>query len=539
MPGEIEKEPGKKRKLPPNTLPNKKRKKKKKNANEDDPVWIQQQIDKILELFRWHCKKSMDSQDSVRSIQKQTKKQKQKYQIQHNARNKLVAKQKNLERQLRETQSNVDSLRQQNEEMGVKHKKKLDKLLKEKARLLKKTGKDPKIVKRKLPENLQGCGLVLEFLKKHMRSRTPPADIFIPPIPKTVRSYFKVIKRPMWLNKIESNLYLGKYKNVKQFKEDVNLVWRNAKKFNPIFNQVHVWATEYEGIFVREMDKRYDSLGLPIMKKKGGPAKVPPKREAVPSVVKKQTIRKKLSEEKISRIENNFHLLPQAKQEEVLVMIQPYTDTSEEDEIELDLDNLPYEAQLKLYQFLDAHFKFDQKSEGLPDVCESPERDETSKKSAGPAPPLEAHRPSKVAPVSNPFQSKVSNPFASSVPTTQVKRKLESKPDSNKWNVNTVGSKVDQAKQSYFKTLQPKQVPSQPPPLQPAPAVKRVPKKKIMNNNKLPPLPSLVPVKPKPKMQAPPPVAPPPIPQAPTPSITPNVNLNEQRDLMNELEDLL
>merc|ERR1740129_2615651 len=91
-------------------------------------------------------------------------------------------------------------------------------------------------------------------------------------------------------------------------------------------------------------------------------------------------------------------------------------------------------------------------SEGLPDVCESPERDETSKKSAGPAPPLEAHRPSKVAPVSNPFQSKVSNPFASSVPTTQVKRKLESKPDSNKWNVNTVGSKVDQAKQSYFKT---------------------------------------------------------------------------------------
>ena len=71
-----------------------------------------------------------------------------------------------------------------------------------------------RIVKRKLPENLQGCGLVLEFLKKHMRSRTPPADIFIPPIPKTVRNYFKVIKRPMWLNKIESNLYLGKYKNV-------------------------------------------------------------------------------------------------------------------------------------------------------------------------------------------------------------------------------------------------------------------------------------------------------------------------------------
>ena len=37
------------------------------------------------------------------------------------------------------------------------------------------------------------------------------------------------------------------------------------------------------------MDKRYDSLGLPIMKKKGGPAKVPPKREAVPPVVKSRT----------------------------------------------------------------------------------------------------------------------------------------------------------------------------------------------------------------------------------------------------------
>jgi len=539
MPAQVEAVGGYKRKAQVGQFPMsppKRRKKKKTDIveRENDPEWLQEHIGKLEEMLMYHTRKANITQESVKSIQKQAKKQKQRYDHHYNARMKLIQRQKNLERQFNETRNSVEGLRTQNEELVVKHKKKLDKLLKEKVRILKKSGKDPRIVKRKLPEKMQGCGIVLDLVKKMQKSK-----IFWPPVPKKTPNYYKLIQRPMHLNKVESNLYLNKYKTIQQFREDVMLVWSNAKHYNPVFNPVHMHAKECETRFVKEMKKRYDDVGLPMARAKQV-NRHPPTRQ-IPTQTqraapRKGMPRKKLSEVQMNRIESNFGLLPGEKQEEVLDIIAPFTNTKDdEDEIELDIEKLPYEAQIKLYNFCDEHFNFDtQKGGGLPDVVESPERDE---KETGPAPPLEVHQPMK-SPVSNPFATKVSNPFASNVPTSQVKRKLENKPSSNLWKVNTVEPKVNQSKQEYFQSFKPKppakSIPSQPPPLQPALPVAQKPKP--FNTNKLPPIPSLVPVT---KMAEAKPPIPRPAPQASKPSITPNVNLNEQRDLMNELEDLL
>merc|ERR1740129_347354 len=141
------------------------------------------------------------------------------------------------------------------------------------------------------------------------------------------------------------------------------------------------------------MNKRYDNLGLPILKKKQPPTKkiahrpIPvASKKKVPAKQKAQgKPQRSLEEGKISRIESNFHLLPQDKQEQALDVVQKYTETGDGDEIELDLDKLPYPAQIELYTILDGHFKFDTLGEQLPDICESPEREDTSKKIAGPA----------------------------------------------------------------------------------------------------------------------------------------------------------
>jgi len=357
-----------------------------------------------------------------------------------------------------------------------------------------------------------------------------------------------MIKRPMCLDKVTTKLYGSNYKSAKQFREDVMLVWRNAMTYNPPYNQVHIWAKTLEKLFKEEMAKRYDSCDLPIEKKKAPITRTTPPVKPVKAIKKKLVPEPLLTDEQLQRIENHFSLLPQSWQDKAIDIIQPECD--EGDEIELEIDALSTSVQKRLYEFMDDYFHFDKK-DGLPDVCESEEE-----KDVGPPPPLDVHRPPQVAPVTNPFapQTAVSNPFArSDLPASKPPpRKPDTvKADSSLWKVAASEPKREQAKRdNYFKTLKKPPELSMPPPLQPAP--KSAPQTKKLTN-KLPPIPKLQPVKTKQvtkqKLVPPPPnssvpIQPPPPPPpvstpAPTTNIIPTVNLNEQRDLMTALDDLL
>lgn len=75
---------------------------------------------------------------------------------------------------------------------------------------------------------------------------------FLAPVPLTAVVYHTEIKYPMDFNTLENNLYQNKYKEYKDFEQDLCLIWNNAKLFHRSFDMIYQQA---ENLY-----KRYMSL---------------------------------------------------------------------------------------------------------------------------------------------------------------------------------------------------------------------------------------------------------------------------------------
>ena len=75
-------------------------------------------------------------------------------------------------------------------------------------------------------ENSRLCKLFLHYLKSKDEKKE-----FIE-VDKTVPDYLSIIKTPMDLEAIQKKLYSGGYSNANQFKDDVELIWRNCIQYN-------------------------------------------------------------------------------------------------------------------------------------------------------------------------------------------------------------------------------------------------------------------------------------------------------------------
>lgn len=101
--------------------------------------------------------------------------------------------------------------------------------------------KAPKPKKPKAPEPGQALGMSASDLSacrtcihklmanKHCEPFTRPVD----PVRDEAPDYFDVIKEPMDLSSVSNKLQSGQYKDRFQFKEDVELIFRNAKTYTP------------------------------------------------------------------------------------------------------------------------------------------------------------------------------------------------------------------------------------------------------------------------------------------------------------------
>lgn len=88
---------------------------------------------------------------------------------------------------------------------------------------------------------------ILNYLKTHNS-----ADPFKKPVdPEALRipQYYEIIKQPMDISTVEYNLKNEKYTLSEQFEKDVNLIWENACKFNPVDSQVYKMAIEMKEEF--------------------------------------------------------------------------------------------------------------------------------------------------------------------------------------------------------------------------------------------------------------------------------------------------
>lgn len=67
--------------------------------------------------------------------------------------------------------------------------------------------------------------------------------------------YHKIIENPMDLGTVYSHTVLGEYETLKDFVADVDLVFSNAKKYNPPGHYVHVKAIEVQECFFQELNQ--------------------------------------------------------------------------------------------------------------------------------------------------------------------------------------------------------------------------------------------------------------------------------------------
>ncbi|XP_073007500.1 transcription factor GTE11-like [Typha latifolia] len=104
---------------------------------------------------------------------------------------------------------------------------------------------------------MKQCETLLERLMSHKH-----AWIFSEPVDAVkfkIPDYYDVIKHPMDLGTIKSNIDSGAYKNPWDFAADVRLTFANAMRYNPPHNNVHGMADT--------MRKLFETRWKPIQKK--------------------------------------------------------------------------------------------------------------------------------------------------------------------------------------------------------------------------------------------------------------------------------
>ncbi|XP_019449067.1 PREDICTED: transcription factor GTE4-like [Lupinus angustifolius] len=93
----------------------------------------------------------------------------------------------------------------------------------------------------------KSCSSLLEKLMKHKHGWVFNAPVDVEGL--GLHDYFTIITHPMDLGTVKSRLSKNWYKSPKEFAEDVRLTFRNAMRYNPQGQDVHVMAEQLSKIF--------------------------------------------------------------------------------------------------------------------------------------------------------------------------------------------------------------------------------------------------------------------------------------------------
>jgi hypothetical protein len=86
----------------------------------------------------------------------------------------------------------------------------------------------------------------------------PSAEPFLRPVNASLlnlKDYHRIITRPMDLGTVYSRCILGEFDSLGDLVSDMQLVFDNAKRYNPMTHPVHKMAIEVQALFVQELGK--------------------------------------------------------------------------------------------------------------------------------------------------------------------------------------------------------------------------------------------------------------------------------------------
>lgn len=113
--------------------------------------------------------------------------------------------------------------------------------------------------KKKFATELRFCDEVINNLKKPKYAALAAPFLHpVDPVALGIPNYFSVIKKPMDLTTIHTNLQKGHYENAKEFEADVRQIFKNCYKYNPANNPVHIMGKNFEAEFDREWARKND-----------------------------------------------------------------------------------------------------------------------------------------------------------------------------------------------------------------------------------------------------------------------------------------
>mmetsp|Transcript_10114 Transcript_10114/g.15830 ORF Transcript_10114/g.15830 Transcript_10114/m.15830 type:complete len:130 (-) Transcript_10114:575-964(-) len=96
------------------------------------------------------------------------------------------------------------------------------------------------------------CKNMVKYLQSHKH-----CWIFNQPVDHvqlSIPDYPEVIKRPMDLGTVRTNLEAGLIAHPQQFHDDVLLTFENAMRYNPEENDVHIMAKELKQMFLAKWE---------------------------------------------------------------------------------------------------------------------------------------------------------------------------------------------------------------------------------------------------------------------------------------------
>lgn len=115
--------------------------------------------------------------------------------------------------------------------------------------------------KKKHQLELKFCETVLqEMLKKKYQSFSYPFLQPVDPVALNIPNYFKIIKKPMDVGTIGTNLKNGVYPSAKEFYQDMKLVFTNCYKFNPVTDEVYKMGKSFEELFDKQWEGKKEYM---------------------------------------------------------------------------------------------------------------------------------------------------------------------------------------------------------------------------------------------------------------------------------------
>ncbi|XP_025014937.2 transcription factor GTE8 isoform X2 [Ricinus communis] len=231
---------------------------------------------------------------------------------------------------------------------------------------------------------MKQCETLLSRLMSHQYGWVfkEPVDV----VKLNIPDYYTIIKHPMDLGTIKSNICSGLYSSPLEFLADVRLTFRNAMEYNPKGSDVHIMADTLSKFFevrwkaIEKKLPKIDTHGLPS---KSGPREdlqiteiSPIKKRKISSYqheIVAVPVRRVMTDDEKQKLGKELESLLGEMPIHIIDFLKDHSSNGRdagEDEIEIDIDDLSDDTLFTLRRLLDDYLLEKQKSQARVEPCE-------------------------------------------------------------------------------------------------------------------------------------------------------------------------